>query len=130
MTARDIAQPIELVRALRGLGVTLRKAHEAVDRLARGEVAFVSINGAIEDFAARLSALGAHASPTALPIPDIKRIRAMLGVSQSEFAMRFGLELDTVQNWEQGRYAPDPAARVLLRVIERHPAIVSSVLTG
>jgi hypothetical protein len=36
--------------------------------------------------------------------------------------MRFGLALDTLQNWEQRCNQPDPAARLLLKVIELWPA--------
>jgi DNA-binding transcriptional regulator YiaG len=31
-------------------------------------------------------------------------------------------------DWEQGRYRPDPAAQLALKVIERHPEIVDAVL--
>ena len=53
-----------------------------------------------------------------------------MGLSQAEFAIRFGLELDTLQNWEQGRNQPDPAARLLLKVIELHPEVVAGVFAG
>jgi putative transcriptional regulator len=40
----------------------------------------------------------------------------------------FGISLDTLQNWEQGRRKPSGAARVLLKVAERHPeAILEAV---
>jgi DNA-binding transcriptional regulator YiaG len=42
--------------------------------------------------------------------------------------MRFGFELDTIQNWEQGRNAPDAQTQVLLKVIETHPEIVDEAL--
>lgn len=61
--------------------------------------------------------------------PDsVVAIRAKLGLSQSEFARVFGISVDTLQNWEQGRRKPSGAARVLLRVAERHPeAILEAV---
>jgi putative transcriptional regulator len=61
--------------------------------------------------------------------PDsVVAIRAKLGLSQSEFARVFGISLDTLQNWEQGRRKPSGAARVLLKVAERHPeAILEAV---
>ena len=34
---------------------------------------------------------------------DIKKIREDLGMSQSQFAEHFGINLNTLQNWEQGR---------------------------
>ena len=59
---------------------------------------------------------------------DVVAIRKRLGLSQREFAARFGFKLDAVQNWEQGRRRPDGAARALLRVIEREPEAVQRAL--
>jgi DNA-binding transcriptional regulator YiaG len=61
---------------------------------------------------------------------DVRAIRENLGLSQADFAARFGLELDTIRNWEQGRYAPDRAAVVLLAVIEHYPEAVDASLAG
>ncbi|MDX2145246.1 MAG: helix-turn-helix domain-containing protein [Rhodospirillaceae bacterium] len=65
---------------------------------------------------------------TVIYVPDVKDIRARLSLSQSQFAKRFGLNVRTVQDWEQGRKVPDQPARVLLRVIEKNPAAVSRAL--
>ena len=59
---------------------------------------------------------------------DVAAIRKRLGLSQGEFARRFGFKLDALQNWEQGRRRPDDAARAFLRVIEREPAAVQRAL--
>ncbi|HXQ66460.1 MAG TPA: helix-turn-helix domain-containing protein [Alphaproteobacteria bacterium] len=59
---------------------------------------------------------------------DVEAIRKRLGLSQADFAMRFGFKLDAVQNWEQGRRRPEGAARAFLRVIEREPAAVQRAL--
>jgi len=127
----DIPQPVQLARTLMDFGLSLRKAHEALNRLAQGETVAVELDaGDVGRIAARLRALGVGASPIAIPTPDIRKIREKLGVSQAEFALRFGLELDTLQNWEQGRNQPDPAARLLLKVIELHPEIVADILVG
>ena len=61
-------------------------------------------------------------------VPDVRRLRAKLGLSQAAFAQRFGLRTRTVQEWEQGRAAPDQPARVLLRVIEVAPDTVARAL--
>jgi len=61
---------------------------------------------------------------------DVAAIRKRLGLSQGEFAARFGFKLDAVQNWEQGRRRPEGPARALLRVIEREPAAVLRALAG
>jgi putative transcriptional regulator len=60
---------------------------------------------------------------------DVAAIRRRLGMSQGEFAARFGFKLDALQNWEQGRRRPDGAARAFLRVIEREPEAVQRALT-
>ena len=61
---------------------------------------------------------------------DVAAIRKRLGLSQGEFAARFGFKLDAVQNWEQGRRRPDGAARAFLRVIEREPEAVQRALAS
>src|SRR5437879_2878635 len=56
-----------------------------------------------------------------VPTIDVRAVRRRLGLSQSEFAARFGFQPATLRNWEQGRTRPDGPARVLLAVIARHP---------
>ena len=77
---------------------------------------------------AELARLGVSASLIQRPRVDVRAIRQRSGLSQAEFAIRFGFEVDTVQNWEQGRNTPDPAAQVLLKVIETRPDVVDEVL--
>ncbi len=60
---------------------------------------------------------------------DVKAIRRRLGLTQDEFAARFGFALSALRNWEQGRRQPDVAARAFLRVIEREPQAVQRALT-
>lgn len=59
---------------------------------------------------------------------DVKKLREGLGMSQPEFALRFGFSIGTLRQWEQGRRYPDGAARVLLTVIERSPNAVKKAL--
>ena len=59
---------------------------------------------------------------------DVKALRARLGLSQVEFAGRFGLAVGTVRDWEQGRGQPDRPAQTLLRVIEREPEAVQRAM--
>lgn len=59
---------------------------------------------------------------------DVAAIRERLGLSQSQFAARYGFKLAAVQNWEQGRRRPDGAARAFLKVIEREPEAVQRAL--
>jgi putative transcriptional regulator len=59
---------------------------------------------------------------------DITAIRKRLGLSQSAFARRFQINLRTLQDWEQGRRAPEDIARAYLRVIAHDPATVAAAL--
>lgn len=56
--------------------------------------------------------------------PDVAGIRKALKLSRPKFAERFGLDVRAIQDWEQGRRKPDRSARILLRVIARHPGVV------
>ena len=60
----------------------------------------------------------AHAVDVSELLPQM---RAELGLTQEQFALRFGFDLDALQNWEQGRRKPDRAISAYLRVIARNP---------
>jgi putative transcriptional regulator len=62
------------------------------------------------------------------PLIDVRAGRRRLGLSQSEFASKFGFQPATLKNWEQGRTRPDGPARVLPTVIARHPEAVEDAL--
>lgn len=59
---------------------------------------------------------------------DVGAIRRKLGLSQPEFAARFGFSVATVRDWEQQRRHPEQAARVLLMVIDKNPDAVAEAL--
>ena len=59
---------------------------------------------------------------------NVKAVRARLGMSQHDFAARFGISSATVRNWEQGRRQPEGPARVLLTIIDREPDAVRRAL--
>ena len=66
-----------------------------------------------------------------LHVPDyvnVKAIRKRTGLSQAQFADRYGFNLDTLQNWESERRAPLGPARVLLMIIDREPEAVDRAL--
>jgi putative transcriptional regulator len=60
--------------------------------------------------------------------PQVKIIRRALGISQEDFAARFHIPIGTLRDWEQGRVAPDRAARAYLTVIARNPEAVRKAL--
>ncbi len=60
---------------------------------------------------------------------DVKAMRNDLGMTQESFALRYGLTLARVRDWEQGRSAPDGAVRAYLKVIQKEPEAVERALT-
>jgi putative transcriptional regulator len=67
---------------------------------------------------------------TYVPAPqvDVRKLRARMGLSQTQFAAKFGFSLDSIQNWEQGHRQPEGPARVLLVVIAKNPKAVEEAL--
>lgn len=55
------------------------------------------------------------------PAIDVRAVRRRTGLTQAEFARRFGFPLGTLRNWEQGIRTPQGPARALLRVIDAEP---------
>lgn len=62
------------------------------------------------------------------PEIDVKAIRSRLGLTQLEFATRFGFSVNTVRHWEQGRRVPEGPTRAYLVVIDREPKAVEKAL--
>jgi putative transcriptional regulator len=81
----------------------------------------------------------ALSDPDAQPLTDEQLARAFrpgglvalrqrLGLDQTEFAHRFRIDLQTLNDWERGLDVPDDIARVYLRVIDRNPDAVAAAL--
>ena len=63
-----------------------------------------------------------------VPAIDVRAVRTKMGLSQAQFATKFGFPPATLRNGEQGRSRPDAPTRVLLAVIAKHPEAVEDVL--
>ncbi|HEX5998216.1 MAG TPA: helix-turn-helix domain-containing protein [Hyphomicrobiaceae bacterium] len=63
-------------------------------------------------------------------VPQVKVMRRALHLTQEEFATRFHIPLGTLRDWEQGKTAPDQAARAYLKVIARNPEAVLEALNA
>jgi putative transcriptional regulator len=63
-----------------------------------------------------------------VPETDVRKVRQRMGLSQAQFATKFGFPPATLRNWEQGRFRPDAPTRVLLAVIAKHPEAVEELL--
>ncbi len=57
-------------------------------------------------------------------LESVRDAGAYLKGNRKAVARTFGISLDTLQNWEQGRRQPTGPAKVLLKVAERHPEAV------
>lgn len=130
LVANEIARPVEVARVLVRYGVSLRKAHDILNRISEGACVPVELFGdRAKAIIVELSGLGVSAHTIRIPEVDIKRLRDTQKLSQAEFASLYGLELDTLQNWEQGRNIPDRSTKVLMKIIERFPDEVFLALT-
>jgi putative transcriptional regulator len=75
----------------------------------------------------------AHPATYRVHVPaeiDVRAMRRKLGMTQERFAIRYGLTLARVRDWEQGRSSPDGAIRAYLKVIEKEPEAVERALTA
>ena len=61
---------------------------------------------------------------------DVQKIRKRLGLSQDAFAMRFGIPVGTIRDWEQQRRTPEVSARILLKIIDKDPDAVTRALAS
>jgi putative transcriptional regulator len=62
--------------------------------------------------------------------PDVRGLRERHGLSQPRFAAMMGISVGTLRNWEQGRRRPEGSARILLKVVEKHPDAVFDVVAS
>jgi len=69
------------------------------------------------------------ARTTVIEPNEVARARAKSGLSQARFAEALGISKRTLQEWEQGRRSPSGAAQTLIRIADRHPAVVREALT-
>ena len=60
---------------------------------------------------------------------DVPGLRTRLGLTQEQFAARFGFSVATLRHWERGDRSPNGAALVLLNVIDKDPRAVMRALS-
>lgn len=126
-------QQVDVVAAAMSLarrGISLLKAKRAIESMLDEGRSYVHLP-TVEDvatLAAELSAAGVTASLRSTPkAVDVAALRKSLDLTQEQFALRFGLELDTLRRWESGRSAPDKAARSYLTLIGREPETIRRI---
>ena len=69
-----------------------------------------------------------------MPVADaapkgVRDLRRRVQLTQTEFAARLGVPVETIRNWEQGKRAPRGPARALLAVIAHSPETVFAALS-
>jgi putative transcriptional regulator len=63
-------------------------------------------------------------------LPAVRDLRRRAQLTQTEFAARLGVPVETIRNWEQGKRAPRGPARALLAVIAHSPETVFAALAS
>lgn len=62
-------------------------------------------------------------------VVDVSALRQGMGMTQEQFAARFGFSVATLRHWERGDRTPQGASLVLLNVIKRAPDVVTAALS-
>ncbi len=95
------------------------KTEEEHEAWERGRDLNAEILEAVRDIEA-----GRVARRTVEPRSPVVRARLKAGLTQTEFAALLGVSKRTLEQWEQGRREPSGAAKMLIKVAERHPEIL------
>ena len=130
--SRRLGDMFEVARVLVRAGVSVRAAKKAIGELLEGKVAYVEAP-TVGDYDTLVETIRSqNVVPRRLQRRDIdvKALRNRLGISQEAFAGRYGVDVATVRNWEQGRTAPRGPAATLLQLIDRDPDKVVELLTS
>jgi len=120
----------EAARILVRRQLPLRTAHAVLTEMVDAGTAFVTVP-CVEDLRAlkeEFASVGVIARVHAPQPIEVRAVRENTRLSQEAFSVRFGLDLATLRNWEQGRSEPDAAARTLLWTIARNPRAVEASL--
>ena len=72
--------------------------------------------------------IGFFDQPGFIRIPNVKKLRERLGLTQEAFAAAYRIPIGTLRDWEQARKRPDAPARAYLTVIARNPEAVANLL--
>ncbi|MEA2940683.1 MAG: putative transcriptional regulator [Bradyrhizobium sp.] len=75
-------------------------------------------------------ALPAVAAADAATAPTARDLRRRARLTQTEFAARLGVPVETIRNWEQGKRLPRGPSRALLTIIAHAPETVFAALSS
>ncbi len=123
---------IDATLALARRGASMLRAKRALEAvLERGfavlDLPLVEDTKALRD---ELEQAGIASKLVAAPRPvDLAALRQRLHMTREQFALAYGLDPETLRNWEAGRRDPGPA-RAYLQAIENDPEGVLNAYTG
>lgn len=133
LSAAGGVEQVDIVSAAMSLarrGISLLKAKRAIEAILQDGRTCIHLP-TVEDtpaLVAELAAAGVRAQLRSTPkTVSVVAIRKALDLTQEQFALRFGFELDTLRRWESGRSAPDKAARSYLTLIRKEPETIRRI---
>ena len=83
----------------------------------------------IESLHAGLEEMKAHKSAN-IYSPEqllVRAVRNQLGMTQAVFSSLINTPVGTLRDWEYGRFKPSGAVLCLLKVLQKHPELVSEI---
>lgn len=129
--AAEIAT-IDATLALARRGATMLRAKRALEAVLERGFAVLDLP-LVEDAQAlrhELEQAGIAARLVSAPRPvDLAALRQRLAMTREQFALAYGLDPETLRNWEAGRRDPGPA-RAYLQAIDNDPEGVLNAYTG
>lgn len=132
LSEKDLTNAFDIATELVYVGVSVRTAKKILEELSEGKTTFVEAPSVVdfEDLQKKLRRWNIIARRITLRQVDVKALRARLGMSQDAFAGRYGLDVATLRNWEQGRTTPEGPAATLLQLIDSDPDKVAELLAS
>ncbi len=124
---------IDGMLALARRGIPMLRAKRAIESLVEHGRVFIDLPN-VESPAALIDDLdnagisATRVGPT--KAVDVRSLRERLGFTREQFAARFGLEIETLRNWETGKREPDTTARSYLHAISNDPVLVQRAYVG
>jgi putative transcriptional regulator len=129
---RTPLRTIDATEALARRGLSMLRAKRMTEDLLEGHRVFAELPR-LEDeqaFIGDMAACGIAAVLIQRDVTvDVRALRERLNLTREQFAIRYGMEVETLRNWETGKRAPDTTARSYLRVIAAPDAVEQAYAT-
>jgi len=123
---------IDATLALAKRGATMLRAKRALEAVLAGRLSLVILPTVEDDDALQGDLKRAGISMRQVPetrLVNLPALRKRLHMTREQFALAYGLDQETVRNWEAGRRDPGPA-RAYLQAIENDPEGVIEAYSG